>query len=301
MLRAVLTIKDLARFALSASVCLACGGSDSPVGPPPLQTPLMEVRYVSSVSPELRDVVTAAAEKWTRALSRDRGNFPLNFPANHCFAGAPRLNEVHHNLLVFFSIGDLDGSSRQLAFTAVCSISEQDALPVVAHIKLDRTDLVWMEEQDVLAGVIAHEMGHALGFNPSSYLAKGLAAGGVADPYFSGGAARARFAEHGDWYPGVRVPLEDSHDNGPNDPHWRFIVFGDELMASELGPGYRLPLSVITLGLFADLGYSVDYSVADSYEVIPLFGASRMLPEASLAHDFRTIAPPTILKPLASP
>lgn len=261
----------------------------------------MEVRYASSVSAELQSVVTAAAEKWTRALSRDRGDFQLNFPANHCFAGEPRLNEVHHNLLIFFSTGDLDGSSKQLAFTAVCSLSEQDALPIVAHIRLDRADLAWMEEEEVLLGVITHEMGHALGFNPPSYLAKGLAAGGVTDPYFSGGAARDRFAEHGAWYPGVTVPLEDSHDNGPNDPHWRFIVFGDELMASELGPRYRLPLSVITLGLFADLGYNVDYSVADSYEVIPLFGANRTLPEASLTHDFRIISPLPILRPLASP
>ena len=301
MLRAVLTIKRLSIIWLSTSVCLACGGADSTVGLPPLKTQLMEVRYASSVSPELQSVVTAAAEKWTRALSRDRGDFPLDFPANHCFAGAPRLNEVHHNLLVFFSIGDLDGSSRQLAFTAVCSLSDQDALPVVAHIRLDRADLVWMEEQEVLAGVITHELGHALGFNPSSYLAKGLAAGGVTDPYFSGAAARAKFQEHGAWYPGVTVPLEDTHDNGPNDPHWRFVVFGDELMASELGPKYRLPLSVITLGLFADLGYTVDYSVADSYEVIPLFGADWIPPEASLSHDFRVATPVTVLRPLVSP
>ena len=300
MLRAVVTIKHLMIIGLSTSVCLACGAADSTVGPPPLKTQLMEVRYASSLSAEHQSLIAAAADKWTRALSKNRGDFPLNFPANHCFVGAPRLNEVHHNLLVFVSIGDLDGSSGQLAFTAVCSLSDQDALPVVAHIRLDRADLVWMAEQKVLAGVITHEMGHALGFNPQSYLAKGLAAGGVTDPYFSGGTARAKFAEHGDWYMGVRVPLEDSHDNGPNDPHWRFVIFGDELMAGELGPKYRSPMSVITLGLFADLGYNVDFSVADSYEVIPLFGGNRILPEASLANDFVVSARLTVLTPLAS-
>jgi hypothetical protein len=300
MLRAAMTIKDLALFALSSSVCLACGGSDSPVGPPPVRTQLLEVRYVSAVSAEHQAVIEAAVAKWTRALSKDRGDFPLNSPANHCFVGEPRLNENHHNLLVFLSIGYIDGTNGQLAFTSVCSISADDDLPVVAHIRLDRTDILWMEEQNVFAGVVAHELGHALGFNPASYLAKGLAAGDVADPYFTGSTARTRFAEHGAWYTGVTVPLENSRDLGLNDPHWRFVVFWDELMAGELGPQYRLPLSVITLGLFADLGYSVDFTVADSYEVIPLFGHNRLVPTASLAHDFRVLSPPTIIRPLIS-
>ena len=82
-----------------------------------------------------------------------------------------------------------------------------------------------------------------------------------------------------------------------SDPHWRFLVFGDELMASELAPHYRSPLSAITLGLFADLGYSVDFSVADSYEVVPILG-DRRVPERGLSADFRVIAPPTIVRRL---
>jgi hypothetical protein len=62
----------------------------------------------------------------------------------------------------------------------------------------------------------------------------------------------------------------------------------------------KAPLSVITLGLFADLGYEVDFSVADPYEVAPLFGATRLLPEHSLANDFRMLSPPTVVRPLVS-
>lgn len=223
----------------------------------------------------------------------------MNTPANQCFPGAPILNEIHHNLLLFVSIAEVDGAGGQLAYTQVCSISQEDALPVLGHIRLDQADIGWMEAQRLLSGVITHEMGHALGFNPLSYMAKGLAAGGVGDPHFSGATARAEFAKHGAWYTGVTVPLENAHDRGPNDPHWRFAVFGDELMASELGPDYRLPLSAITLGLFADLGYNVDFSVADSYEVVPLLG-NRLLPERSLAADFRIVAPPTVVGALVS-
>ena len=301
MLRAVMTIKDLALFCLSTSVCLACGTGDSAVGPPPAQTQLMEVRYASALAAEYEPIVAAAVDKWTNALSKNRGRFRLNTQANQCFSGAPRLNEIHHNLLLFVSIAGVDGPGGQLGYTQVCSISGEDALPILAHTRLDHADLGWMEEQQVLAGVIAHELAHALGFTPSSYLAKGLAAGGVSDPYFSGARARAEFAKRGAWYTGVTVPLEDSHGSGPSDPHWRFVIFGDELMASVVGPKYKLPLSVITLGLFADLGYAVDFSVADSYEIVPLFGGNRLLPERSLANDVRVIAPPTIISPLSRP
>jgi len=76
------------------------------------------------------------------------------------------------------------------------------------------------------------------------------------------------------------------------------MVFGDEVMSSSIITGYRSPLSVITLGLFEDLGYEVDYTVADSYEVRPLFGDNLMLPEFSLVNDLRSIAPPAVLKTL---
>lgn len=297
MLRAVKTIKDLTLFCLSTSICLACGAADSPVEPAGPQ-PQIDVRYLATLTAQQQSVVIAAVDKWTRALSKDLGSFRFNTQANDCFVGQPQLNETHRNLLLFLSVAELDGLGAQLAYTQICGISARDNLPILSHIRLDRADLDSMEARGVLAGVITHEMGHALGFNPQSYIPKGLAGGGTNDPYFSGATSRAEFAKHGAWYTGITVPLEDRSGVGPNDPHWRFLVFGDELMVSAVSGDFKSPLSVITLGLFKDLGYDVDFSVADPYEVKPLFGGNRLLPEASLANDFRTIARPTVVNPL---
>ena len=299
MLRDVKTIKDLSLLCLSTYVFLACGGSDSPVEPP-TSAPQIEPRFVSTLAAHQQIVVTAAVDKWTRAVSKNLGSFRLDAPANDCFPGQPALNEIHRNLLLFISVAEVDGLGGTLAYAQVCSVSERDVLPIVSHIRFDRADLASMEARGIFLGITTHEIGHALGFNPQSYLAKGLTGGGTNDPYFSGARARSEFATHGSWYTGVTVPLEDGSGIGPNDPHWRSEVFGDEVMVGAIGRGFKSPLSSITLGLFEDLGYEVDFSVADPYVVAPLFGANRLVPEGSLANDFRAIAPPTVIRPLAS-
>jgi hypothetical protein len=76
-------------------------------------------------------------------------------------------------------------------------------------------------------------------------------------------------------------------------------VFGDELMVAIVGRGLKSPLSSITLGFFEDIGYNVDFSVADPYEVAPFFGGNRILPEGSLVNDFQQITPPKFVTPLA--
>ena len=297
-----MTFKHLALLALSTSVCLACGGSDSPVGPP-VTGPQIDLRYIQPpgvLTAQQLSEVAAAVDKWTRAISKDLGAFRLDIPANDCFPGQPRLNETHHNLLLLVSIADIDGPSRNLAYTQVCGVSERDKLPILSHIRIDRADLDSMQARGIFSAVITHEIGHAMGFNPESYLPKHLAAGGTSDPHFTGTTARSKFDAHGAWYTGATVPLEDGSGRGPNDPHWRFSVFGDELMVAFASRDLKAPLSVITLGLFADLGYEVDFSVADPYEVAPLFGATRALPENSLADDFRILSPPTVVRPLLS-
>jgi hypothetical protein len=288
-------------FVATGCLFLACGGSDRvsglTLGP---HTSQIEVRFVSTLSQVQQNAVGIAVAKWSRALSKDLGEFNLNTPANQCFTGEPNLNETHRNLLLFISVADIDGLAGAAAFTQICTLSTRDTLPIVSHIRLDRADLDSMEARGTLQGVITHEMGHALGFNPQSYVAKGLAGGAADDPVFQGAAARAEFAKHGAFYTGATVPLENRFGPGSNDPHWRLFVFGDELMVSSVSRTFKSPLSTITLGFFQDLGYTVDFSVADPYEVTPLFSRSRIVPDLSLRDDFVARAPPTFVRPAAT-
>jgi Leishmanolysin len=285
-----------------ASMSLACGGADSPVGivPPPNDF-IIDLRYLSPVSETQRAIIAAAVDKWSRALSKDRGGFRFNTAANKCFAGAPRLDEEHRSPVIFLSVANVDRVGGLLAYTQICEVSPRDTLPVLSHIRIDLNDIALLENAGTLLGVMTHELGHALGFVPVTYLAKKLAAGGKVDPHLNGPAARAQFQERGAWYTGLTVPLEDASGDGPNNPHWRFMVFGDEVMSSSIITGYRSPLSVITLGLFQDLGYNVDFSVADSYVVTPLFGGTLMLPEFNLGNDLRAAESPPLVPPATAP
>jgi hypothetical protein len=290
----------LARLYVLTSLCLACG-SDGTTDPPPTGSgPQIDIRYLSTLTPSQQNAVSAAADKWMRALSKNLGDFRLKSAAADCFPDEPALDETHHNLLLFVSTGDIDGPGGAYAFTTICSISSRDTLPILARIRLDRADLDSMEARGTLQGTILHEMGHALGFIPGTYVSKGLSAGGVDDPVFVGVTARSEFAKHGKWYTGVTVPLENSSGQGPRDPHWRLSVFGDELMVSVVARGFKSPLSSITLGFFKDIGYDVDFSVADPYEVVPFVANNRMIPEASLRDDFVMIAPPRFVSPVIS-
>lgn len=196
------------------------------------------------------------------------------------------------------SIAHIDGAGGEIGYSQVCALSARDNLPIVSHIRVDLADIDALEARGVLPRLFAHELGHSLGFSSRVYLPKNLAGGGTNDPYFSGVTARAEFAKTGSWYTGVTVPLEDVWGNGPNDPHWRYSVFGDELMAGGWSGDLKVQLSAVTLGLFKDIGYEVDFSVADPYDVRPPSGASELNAEFILLNDVRTISQPIVLSPL---
>ena len=109
-----------------------------------------------------------------------------------------------------------------------------------------------------------HEIVHMLGFNDGVWERLGYLNRDSSDPHFSGPKAIEAFNEAGGAsYSGAKVPLED-------DAHWRRSVFVGEVMASPyLRGGGASVLSKITLALFDDIGYRVNYSVAQPFRILP--------------------------------
>lgn len=153
---------------------------------------------------------------------------------------------------------------------------------------------------------VAHELAHALGFNPTLWTSIGLFGGTSADPRFTGVNATREFNRtftRSD----IGVPLYEvgSPGDGSYGAHWRDSVFSKEMMVSAGDPnvtGY--PISRITVASMADIGYSVNYAAADAYVA---GGGGRFVAPATMAvaprqatETIKAVAAPRPLVHLAS-
>ena len=101
--------------------------------------------------------------------------------------------------------------------------------------------------------VVRHEIGHVLGIGTRWHEL-------VNDGTFVGGKAVEAFLRLGGQ--GAGVPLEGDHG------HWSEDEMGVELMTPGIrGDASYSPVSAITLGALADIGWAVDMSVAEEYVV----------------------------------
>ena len=110
------------------------------------------------------------------------------------------------------------------------------------------------------------DSGHALGIGSGTHWEEVIRLPSENDPeadtHFPGSRAIAAFdAGGGRDYKGHKVPVE----NDGEDSHWRESVMKTELMVPTFSPDG--PLSAVTVEALADLGYRVDASRADPYEV----------------------------------
>ena len=247
----------------------------------------IQLRYVGDVMPtdSQREVFRQAAQFWQDALMENdlTTPAPMKSSADRCDDTPPHFGELVDDLLINIEIAPTDGLGHTLALGGYCIYrirDNQPDLPVIAIVVFDAADIGMVEQEGWLYDLAVHEMAHALGFGMDLWRVRGYRhnptipvpdKGPVSprpDTYFDGPRAREEFdLAGGTSYRGPKVPVEnaDEYGEGSVDSHWRKSVFEDEVMIASLGG--KAPVSRITLGSLEDIGYAVNYEVADDYHL----------------------------------
>ncbi len=218
--------------------------------------------FTSDVTSSQRARIRSARATWEAAL-RDTELADVQMPSTiQC------LNLVANNVgtvddhLSLAHVGPIDGRGSILARATYCYTRSGDGTIIVSAMVFDEADMGWSLGGDNLVAVAFHELAHGLGFHDSYFSDRGVLNTGD-DPHFTGTQAIAAFdAAGGTGYTGAKVPI-----SSPDHSHWRESVFADEVMTPYFNNGQPNPISAITLRAMADLGYTVDVSVADNYQL----------------------------------
>lgn len=243
----------------------------------------MDVVLVGEVTDVQRQAFEDAANWWMSILAdTELPDVPLDGQIRLGCSGIFTEEEIGgsiDDLLVVATVEERDGPGGILASARPCGVREGSMLPFLGVTSFDKDDLDRIEGSRDLEELILHEIGHVLGIgslwaefgllrNPS------LATPG-ADTHFNGALAVAAFDDAGgtNYAEGAKVPVENRAGPGSGDSHWRQSVFRTEVMTPVASIGTPDPLSAITIQSLADLGYTVDVSLAEPYALPGLVAA----------------------------
>ena len=171
---------------------------------------------------------------------------------------------VIDDLFIEATVRYIDGPSNILGQAGATGYRQESLIPYKGVMIFDSADLAMMEERGILLDVILHEMGHVLGFSKYFFERLGLTSG---FDYTGSNAVLAYQNLTGDSSLDS-VPLDNTGGEGRAGSHWREGVFDRELMTGLSESSSPMPLSIVTVGAFKDLGYVVDYSKADDFTLL---------------------------------
>ena len=236
----------------------------------------IELVFATAMTPTQRGAFERAAERWMTILAPTElpdfvANRTLTCGDDPAFS---RYVETIDDLMIVAAVREIDGPAGTLAAANWCWARPQGLFPFYGRMVFDSADLERMEAAGDIEEVVLHEIGHVLGIgtlweehdllaNPS------LPDNHGADTHFQGRLAVAAFDDAGGtaYTDGKKVPVENRLPSGSGDSHWRESVLHRELMTPSHSSGVSNPLSAITIQSLADLGYAVDVTAAEPYQL----------------------------------
>jgi hypothetical protein len=226
------------------------------VAPGPTEPYDIVIRPTAPLDPAVQAAVDQAVARWERVIVRGVPDVAVSVPAGQCGTGGQPFDGTIDDLVVDLVVGPLDGQGG-IAGTAGACVFGADRQSRFGLIIIDSADLPHLETTGLLDDLVAHELGHVIGF-PGTTFSDFVRDGDSDLPQFVGPRAVLEWSAL-TGAPQQGVPLHQ-HDLA----HWGNELNG-ELMAPSLLGGSFVPLSRLTIAAFADMGYHVDLSVADPF------------------------------------
>ena len=226
----------------------------------------IELRFLNGGTASQVAAFESARSTWQRAITGDVLDVEGNIPPKRCGNSipTPSFKGLVDDILIDVLLQPIDGPGAVLGRAGPCIVRGEDNLTMYGVMFFDTDDLGFLEQNDILDKVIVHEMGHVLGIGSLWDFGRDLRQGTAEDPRFVGPLAVAAYQSIGGR--GISIPIEDGGGAGTRGSHWDEETFGTELMTGFIGTG-KSPLSVMTIQSLADMGYEVDPSAADKFQV----------------------------------
>lgn len=261
--------------------------------PPPSGGFTLTLQILGSPAAGVVSAINGAASRWQSAITGDLPDINLNIPAGACGVGHAAVSGTVDDVIMFVEIVTIDGAGGTLGSAGPC-VTRSGGLPVLGAIRLDVADVTTLLGNGHLTEVLVHEMGHVLGLG-TFWVSRGHVSGaGGADPLYTSPSGVAQYQALGGTYPGG-VPVENTGGSGTRDAHWREANLGTEIMTGWINYGSANPLSRITIGALADLGYVVDLGAADAFAASAPATASGASPGGVLRLVETPPPPPLVL------
>ncbi|HOX20250.1 MAG TPA: leishmanolysin-related zinc metalloendopeptidase [Gemmatimonadales bacterium] len=248
----------------------------------------VEVVFLTPVTASQRTAFLDAAARWSSIVVQSFPPDQVTADANSCGSNTPAIDQLISSVLIYATVAPIDGPGQILGGASPCWVRLPGLTTLVGDMTFDSADLPSLELNNVLKPVILHEMGHVLGFGslwncpaiPGCTKPPLMVYGGTDSTHFVGVAANNYYTAAGGLiaFPSLyAVPVENTGGPGTADGHWRETVMTNELMTGYIALGAS-PLSAITVGSLADIGYSVNYTTAEAYTfTAPPSGAPAMV------------------------
>ena len=214
----------------------------------------IDIRFLGGLTPSQEMVFDDASSRWAEIIT---GNLPRVQLSN---------GDIIENVRIDAQGTSIDGASGILGQAGPTQLRAGSFLPATGLMRFDTADLARLEAENSLKDVIIHEMGHVLGFGTlwSSELLNLISGEGSSNPNFTGENAIREYKTLVGDESICSVPVANTGGPGTRDGHWRELVFDNELMTGFIDFGTN-PISRMSIAAFEDMGYQVNYMVADAY------------------------------------